>query len=104
MVTILNASVMTNFGHYQFTELALSEAQELVYDGHESAVGHESTAEILSLLLGVEVLPNRVMYSQQAGDTALVFKLNGRVPEGAILSVEAIEEMGFSFGLLERVD
>lgn len=95
---------MTNYGSYEFTELTLAQAQGLVSYGHKSAVGHESTAEILSLLLGVEILPNRVMYSQQPGDVALVFKLNGRVPEGAILSVEAIEEMGFSFGLLERVD
>lgn len=95
---------MTNFGQYQFTELTLDEAQALVAEGHESAVGHQSTADILSTLLGVEVLPNRVLYSQQVGDKALIFKLNGRVPEGEILSVDAITEMGFSFGLLERVD
>ena len=95
---------MTNYGSYEFTELTLDQAQGLVAYGHKSAVGHESTAQILSTLLGVEVLTNRVMYSQQPGDIALVFKLNGRVPEGAILSVGAIEGMGFSFGLLERVD
>ena len=95
---------MTNFGQYQFTHLTLDEAQALVAEGFVSAVGHKDTASILSNLLEVEVPENRIVYSQQIGERALVFKLNGRVGEGQILSVEAITEMGFSFGLLERVD
>jgi hypothetical protein len=32
-----------------------------------------------------------------------VCKLNGRPPEGRVLSVEEMEEIGYSFKILERV-
>ena len=45
---------------------------------------------------------NRVMYKQDSGDQALIFKLNGRPEEGKILSVEEIKEIGYEFGLLTK--
>lgn len=71
--------------------------------GFQSAIGHQATAEILSELLSVPVGVNRIEYSQQVGERAIVFKLRGRVPEGCILTRNQIEEIGYDFGLLERI-
>ena len=102
-VTILNTSILTNFGEFIYESVTTEEAKDLISDGFISAVGHQSTATVISQLLGTEVNPDRIQYDQQPGDVALVFKLNGRAPEGTIMSVEEIEAMGYSFGVLKRV-
>jgi hypothetical protein len=65
-------------------------------------VGHVSTAEILTTLLDINIDVNRQMFEQQVNQTALVFKLNGRPPEGVVLSRDEIETMGYSFKTLIR--
>jgi hypothetical protein len=65
-------------------------------------VGHVSTAEILTTLLDINIDVNRQMFEQQVNQTALVFKLNGRLPEGVVLSRDEIETMGYSFKTLIR--
>ena len=104
MITLLNTSILTTYGTYSYVELSLEAAKRYVANGDfQSAIGHEATAQILTTLLGVEVPVNRMQYAQQVSDQAIVFKLNGRPPEGKILSVSEMEEIGFSFGLLTRM-
>ncbi|MCL2869812.1 YddF family protein, partial [Candidatus Saccharibacteria bacterium] len=67
-----------------------------------SAVGHESTAQVLTTLLGITVPMNRIQFRQAAGQVALVFKLNGRPEEGKVLTAEEIETIGYSFQKLTR--
>ena len=65
-----------------------------------SAVGHESTAKLMAQLLKIDVPVNRVAVKPSPGDRLLCFKLNGRAPEGAILSKAELEAMGFQWILL----
>lgn len=102
-VTILNTSILTNFGSYNYEPLTLEESKSMIKEGFESAVGHQSTCDILSSLLKKEVKMNRIQYSQGVGDVALVFKLRGRPEEGKILSSRDIENIGYDFGLLTRL-
>ncbi len=104
MVTLFNTSILTAFGAYRYEPLALEEARRLVADGFISAIGHESTARMLSELLGVAVESRRVDYQQQVGERAIVFKLKRRPPEGAILTAEEIRAIGYEFGLLTRTE
>jgi STIV B116-like len=104
MVTLLNTSILTAFGAYRYEPLALEEARRLVADGFVSAIGHESTARMLSELLGVAVAVRRDDYQQQVGEQAIVFKLKRRTPEGAILTAEEIQAIGYEFGLLTRTE
>jgi hypothetical protein len=53
-------------------------------------------------LLDINIDVNRQMFEQQVNQTALVFKLNGRPPEGVVLSRDEIETMGYSFKTLIR--
>ena len=102
MIALLNTSILTSFGSYSYESISLDKAKELVANGHRSHIGHESTASVMSALLDTYVAFDRTPYSQQVGDRALVFKLNGRPPEGRILTREEIESIGYTWGLLIR--
>ena len=102
-LALLNTSILTTAGHCTLEDITLDHAKELVKT-HEldSAIGHASTAEIMSTLLETDVPVNRQMFKQEVGQQALVFKLNGRPEEGKILTAEEIEQIGYKFQLLVR--
>lgn len=104
-LAILNTAIMTTDGTYTIRTVTLGTARELVAtaNGLDSAVGHPSTAEILTELLGVSVPVNRQQYAQQVGQLALVFKLDGRPKEGTELGKAQLEEIGFTLKIMERL-
>ena len=105
-LALLNTSILTTAGEYHLTDITLDEARAIVKnhrDNLDSAIGHASTAEIMTTLLGVEIPMNRQMFLQEVGQRALFFKLNGRPEEGKILSAEDIERIGFKFQILDRI-
>ena len=100
---ILNTSILTTTGTFQLEDITLQEAQKVVKESEIlSAVGHQSTAEILTTLLGVQIPMNRIMFEQEQGQKALVFKLLGRPEEGKILTQQEIEEIGYKFQMLTK--
>ena len=103
-LALLNAPIFTTAGEYSVTDISLDEAKNLVNDATEldSAIGHQSTAEIMTTLLEKDVQFNRQIFKQEVGQKALVLKLNGRPEEGKILTAEEIEKIGYKFQLLER--
>lgn len=123
---ILNTSILTAAGSYKMVPCSLNSAKFVLrsalavaqmgvidaeangystqYDGVESAIGHEATAQILSEVLGEPIPFNRIAFTQAPGQTALVFKLKGRAQEGVILTREQIDEIGYEFFLLIRSD
>ena len=103
-LAILNTSILTTTGRFELKDITLEEAKKLVKENEIlSAVGHQSTADILTTLLETEVPMNRIMFEQETGQKALVFKLNGRPEEGKILTVEEIHQIGFKFQLLTKI-
>ena len=89
-------------------KISLEEAKEWVKKGDFiSAVGHESTAKLLSELLGVEIKPNRIFVDMQKGDEALAIQFLQRVQEGKVLSKEELEELykqgKIVFRLIKRI-
>lgn len=104
-LAILNTSILTAAGSYTLRDITVEEARELAEDNDlDSAVGHASTAQVMTTLLGVEIPTNRQLFIQQPGQQALVFKLNGRPEEGKILTAAEIEEIGYKFQLLTRIN
>lgn len=69
-----------------------------------SAVGHASSAEAMSAVLGVKVMPNRITVKPLPGDTFLCLRLLSRPPEGAILNREEMDRIGFSWVLLSYLE
>jgi hypothetical protein len=102
-IVFLNTSILTCDGEFSLQTIALDDLLQLLSSKDVprlSAIGHASTAQVMTELLGEEVTVNRIEYCQLDTDIAVVFKLNGRPPEGAILSRNQIEEIGYSFKLL----
>ena len=103
---VMNTTIIINDGVYSMKTISIEEAKELLASNPNfvSAIGHQSTAEIISSVLGVTVPTNRINASfEEAGDRALCFKLNSRPKEGSILSLKDLQEIGFSWKLLERI-
>jgi len=65
-----------------------------------SAVGHDSTASIMSTLLGIEVSVNRLQVQPEVSDKLLCFKLKKRAPEGVILTESEIKHIGYEWVLM----
>lgn len=106
MKYVFNTTIVVNNGTYRLSDISVEKAREILADGNfVSAIGHESTANIISTVLGIEVPMNRVNASfDNVGDLAVCFKLNSRPKEGSILSYEDLVEIGFSWKLLERIE
>lgn len=103
-LAVLNTSILTTEGTFTLKDITLEEAKNLVKENNIlSAVGHQSTADILTTLLETEVPMNRIQFAQETGQKALVFKLNGRPEEGKILTAEEIEAIGYKFQLLTKI-
>jgi len=62
-----------------------------------SCVGHEPTAKLMSVLLGIEIPFNRASIKLQTWDTLLVFQVLTRLPEGAVLDEEALAKIPFKW-------
>jgi len=78
-------------------EISLEEAKEYIKIFRErgdeiySVVGHESTAKLLTKLLGTEIRYNRERYSLREGENLLVCQLLVRLPVGRELTEEELE-------------
>ena len=104
MIFLLNAPVLTSYGTFQFEQIELIRARELLTNGFQSFIGHQSSCDILSQLLGISIPLNRGQYAQKPGEKALIFHLKKRIEEGQVLNtIEEIENVGYEFGLLIRI-
>lgn len=102
-LAVLNTSIVTTDGTYTLASITVEEAVTLAAGAElDSAVGHDSTAQILTTILGRDVPVNRQLFAQQIGQQALIFKLNGRPEPGRELSRPELEKIGFSFKILTR--
>ena len=102
-LAILNAPIITTPGNYTCVPIPLESARILVNSMEiTSHVGHESTAELLSVLLEHPIKFSRKELRQRVGQMALVFTLNHRAKEGEVLSKKLLEEIGFQFMILYR--
>lgn len=102
--TILNTPILPTFGTYKFSPLTIKETKDYLSNGFTSAVGHQSTADVMKEVLGIDIPKNRISWMPKIGDEALVFKLNSRPPEGKILTFAEIESIGFYFGRIVRIE
>jgi len=71
--------------------ISLEEVKEVLKStSFTSAIGHPSTADVLSKLLGLEIPVNRIAISLSSEDRLIVFQLAVRLPEGAILTADEV--------------
>ncbi len=102
---LLNTPILTNYGQWNYEgPLELSQAQRWIKQDFISAIGHQSSAEFLSHLLGVKIEMNRIQITMQSGDQALVLSLKTRLPENLVLDDKAqIEALPYELGILTHL-
>jgi len=94
-------------GVFKYEKISLEEAKDVIArEGRfVSAVGHQSTAMLMSELLEVEVPFQRIQISVSPGDEILVCQILTRLPEGTVLGYEEMvrlyEEGKIAFYLVE---
>lgn len=105
-ILLLNAPIVTSLGLFRHTAVSVEQARALLHgQPFESAIGHALTAQAISTLLQIHCPMRRNEVAQGRGQRAIVFRLRRRLPEGAVLSsVAELEEIGFEFTLLERME
>lgn len=91
----------TNWAMLYVRELNVEEVKEYLQKGFTSVVGHESTARLLTQLLNIDVAFNRVEIRLNPGDIIIVFQLQTRLPEGAILSEEQLKAIKYKFYMIQ---
>ncbi len=83
-------------------KVSTEEVKNLLNKGEfTSAVGHSSTAEVMSKLLNIPVPANRIQIKLQKGDTLIVFQLMKRLEEGKILSEEEIKQLPYTWFVVQ---
>jgi len=82
-------------------QISVEEAREMLQKEHyTSAVGHQSTAQLLTNILGQEIPFNRIQIQLEPGDKMLAFLLKKRLEEGKVIkTVEELEQIGYSLWL-----
>lgn len=104
-MAVLNTTIITADGDFSIRTVTTEEARELIQSTpFVSYVGHKATAEVMSQLFGMEVKHSRELFHHQPGQVALCLKLNGRIPEGTILTVSEMEKIGYVFKTIEMKD
>jgi hypothetical protein len=88
------------YGIWESRKISQTAAEWHANTSFISAIGHDSTADIMSTLLGTTVSVNRISITPKVGDKCLCFKLAQRAPEGVILNRQQIEELGYHWVLM----
>lgn len=81
-------------------EVSLEEVKEIASQA-VSAIGHQSTADILTALLETPIQMNRLSIKLKEDDVLFVFQLLTRLPEGKILTAEELETLPYKFYKIE---
>jgi len=104
MIYLLNSPILTSYGNYEFTPISVDVAKTITKtEKWVSTIGHESTAQVLSKLLDIDIQANRIMVEMKPGDKAIVFRLLERLPEGKILDSQELQNAKYELGLLVMV-
>ncbi|MFP3256981.1 MAG: DUF1874 domain-containing protein [Candidatus Nanopusillus acidilobi] len=92
--------MLTGDGAIGVVGLTDNQAKSLLSDGFQSAVGHQATADFIKALIGIDVPVNRVSLSLKDEDMMVVLQLQGRLPEGKILSEEEMKQIPYKWYLV----
>ena len=103
MLFIINAPIFTGYGTWQVSPISVRQASNLVRGlDFVSAIGHETTAGYLSLLLGIDIPFNRFTVDMDYGDIALVLWLKERQAEYHDLTIEELTDIPQELVIVER--
>lgn len=102
---VMNSPVLTAYGYFRFQGILEHEAIEWLEKGEwESAVGHESTATLMTERLGIPISFRRQTIRMLRGDEALVLRIMSRLPQGTRLTLFEMSRISCEYGLISRIE
>jgi len=108
MVYLFNTNIVPSPAVVRVSEIPRELARDIINktapDNVISAIGHEATANCMSEILGIVVKPNRINAQPKQLDVAISLKLNGRIEEGKVLTLEDMEKIGYTLYFMEFYD
>jgi len=93
--------MLSDGGLINIVPLEDKHVKSVLQDGFISAVGHQSTADFIKLVTGIDVPVNRVAITLQPDDKVIVLQLQGRLPEGKVLTQEEIQSVPYKWFVVE---
>ena len=84
-----------------FGQIDLETAKTLAQDGIYSVIGHQSTADLLSAKLGVEIKMNRENYKKESDDSIIVCLPSKRLDEGKVLTLDELNQIDIKFWIIK---
>ena len=84
-------------------EEKLERIKKLLEQGFESAVTNETTAKLLSQLLGAEVSTNQREIKVKYNDKLIVFQTNQQLLERKVLTEEELQQISYQFLIIEPI-
>jgi len=85
------------------SEVDIETVKDFLKNGYTSAVGHQSTADYIKVVTGIDVVANRISISLKPGDMLIVLQLLGRLPEGSVLSQDDLAKVPCKWYMVEVV-
>jgi hypothetical protein len=102
MIYLFNTNIVPAASIVRVTEISKEQAIATLKDqSFTSAIGHEATAQAFSTILTAKVDVNRIHANPQPFDKAISLKVNGRLAEGQILTLEELNSIGYTLYLME---
>jgi len=85
-------------------DITESQAKRLLTQriGFISAVGHKSTADLLSKRLHLNVQPNRIMVKLDESTLLVIAQVMKRLPEGTILTKEELKQVPIQWKIVAK--
>ena len=107
MLYLFNTTIMPNEGIYINQKIDLGTAKKVcsMFEEHTSALGHQGAVDAFNALgfFDGQVSLNRVPATMKRGDVAIALKVIGRLPEGKVLTLQELEEIGFEFYFIRMI-
>lgn len=104
MIYIINSSVLTTFGTFEYKESSLEEIKYILNNNaFISVIGHQETASLLSKKLGLSISLNRIEIKQTEDDVLIVIKSKARLYTNKFYSETELEEIGYDIGIIRKI-
>jgi len=100
LANAFSLSMITPPSTLSVIEAGEDEVKRVITSGFVSAIGHEATAKIISVQLGIQVPVNRVAIKLTSSDILAVYQLLTRLPEGKVLTDEEMKQVAAKWYLV----